>query len=136
MIAFPRAEDATSVATSELRGFARVLAAVIFVLVAIVTTIIVAVTGPESTDALAVCACELVVVTGGHVSADAHLALVDRDETVRASASCLAVAHRMTTLCTAAIIHRAYVEGAVLAVRRVDLQQEFDDVNASEEMYK
>ena len=80
MIAFPRAKDTPAVAAPELGGLARVLRAVVGVLVGIVPAVVVAIASPQPGDALAVAAGELVAVAGGHVAVNAHLALVDGGE--------------------------------------------------------
>jgi len=77
MIAFPGLEDTTTITASVLDRTASVERAVTFVLVGVVTAIIVAITGPQSTNTFSVGAVELITLAGV-IALDAHTIVVDQ----------------------------------------------------------
>lgn len=124
MIALPSAEYASAVAAAEFRWLASVLRAVVFVLIGVISAVVVTVASPQAGDALPVAASELVAVAGGHVGADAHLALVDRGQAAGAAADGGVVRTRVTGVGATTVVHTADIQGAVLSRLRVHLKQE------------
>ncbi len=125
MIALPSAEYASAVAATEFRWLARMLRTVVFVLIGVISTVVVAVASPQAGDALSVAASELVAVAGGHVGTDAHLALVYRGQAAGATADGGVVRTRVTGVGATTVVHAADVQGAVLSRLRIHLKQEY-----------
>lgn len=121
MIALPRIENAPAVAAAELDRSARVERTEALVLVRVVAAVVVSVAGPQSRDALAVGAVELVALAR-QILGDAHAVVVDQFAVLVAFALGRPVGRRVARLGAAAVVERARIELATLAVGREDLQ--------------
>ena len=98
VITLPGTENTSPVSTTELGWLASVKRAVVRIFISIITAIVIAVAGPQSGDALAVAASELVAVARSDIACDAHFPLVDGSLTVQALADGLLVWTGVTRL--------------------------------------
>ena len=116
MVTLPRLEDAPSVAAPVLDGAASVERAIALVLVRVIAAVVVAVTRPQTRDALAVGAVEFVALARV-IALHAHAVVVDQFRVLVALALGRAVGARVARLRAAAVVQRARVELTTLPIR-------------------